>query len=166
MQDDNLFRDATGILKVMALGAHRVRHVRFRIRSMLTSRTLQYPSCYPDWVDFIPSRAKQPIVTVRHFSTDLKMVPPAPASPAILAYLTLVNKLSVSWETTNFMKPFFPAVDVVRTPRMSVECDCAWARVHSISDRKVLLGNTLSGAFLPGSLEGVWEGIFTVSTTS
>ena len=93
----------------------------------------------------------------------MDLVAPAPASPAILAYLTLVNKLSVSWDGADYMKPMFPTVDVARAPRLSTECDCDWARIHSLADPKTLLGNTLSGAFIPGSLEGVWEGIFTVS---
>lgn len=117
-------------------------------------------------MDFIPRSYKQEPATVRHFASDLELVVPAPASPAILAYLTLVNKLNVSWETTNFLKPLYPSVDVMRVPRLSSECDCDWARIRSLAQPKVLLGNTLTGAFVPGSLEGVWEGIFTVSVVS
>lgn len=121
----------------------------------------QYPSCNPSWVDYIPRCFKQQPTTVRHFSSNLELVVPAPASPAILAYLTLVNKLSVSWETANYAKPLYPTVDVARS-RHSSECDCDWARIHSLANPDTLLNNTLSGSFLPGSLEGVWEGIFTV----
>lgn len=44
MQDDSLFRDATGILKVIALGAHRVSHyvpcARFSLINYTVSRVL------------------------------------------------------------------------------------------------------------------------------
>lgn len=103
----------------------------------------------------------QPTI-IRHFSTDLRVVAPAPASPAILAYLTLVNKLSVSWETVNYMKPIFPPIDVDISLRTASEWDADWARVLNLSNPKSANSNIPSGSFTLGSLEGVWEGIFTV----
>lgn len=99
---------------------------------------------------------------MRHYSTNLRVVAPAPASPAILAYLTLVNKLNVSWESTNYMKPLFPPVEMDTSFRSSWEWEGDWARILSLSNPKSAVNDRPSGAFTPGSLEGVWEGIFTV----
>lgn len=128
----------------------------------ILSRFSQYAACYPDWQEYFPRTVNWQAATVRHFSTNLKIVAPAPASPAILSYLTLVNKLSVSWETTNYMKPIFPALDVDPSSRSSSEYDGDWARIHSLPNPKSAVNDRPSGAFTPGSLEGVWEGIFTV----
>lgn len=99
---------------------------------------------------------------MRHFATSLKVTAPAPAAPAILAYLTLVNKLSVSWETANYAKPIFPPVEVDTSLRSSFEWDGDWTRILSLSNPKTAISSRPSGSFTPGSLEGVWEGIFTV----
>lgn len=124
--------------------------------------TSQYPSCYPDWVDFVPHNSKHVPTIVKHFSSEIRLVAPAPAPAAILAYLTLVNKLSVSWDRNSYSKPIIPPLDVDRAIHKGHERDCDWARLRNLADPKVLLRPTLSGAFTPGSLEGVWEGIFTV----
>ncbi|KAI0691800.1 hypothetical protein BC835DRAFT_1407197 [Cytidiella melzeri] len=143
MRDDTLFRDATGILKVIALGAHK------------------YPACYPDWQEYLPKNFRCQPTSIRHYSTNLKVVAPAPAAPAILAYLTLVNSINMSWGTTNYMKPIFPPVEVDTSLRMSSEWEADWARITSLANPKGALSGQPSGSFTPGSLEGVWEGIFT-----
>ncbi|TCD67735.1 hypothetical protein EIP91_011977 [Steccherinum ochraceum] len=143
MENDAKFREATGILKLVALGAH------------------HYPLCYPSWIEFIPTRRLKPSSVVRHYTTDLSVVAPAPAAPAILSYLTLANKLSVSWESINYMKPLAPTVASSITLKSSREWDGEWARTLSVGDPLLLMGNTLTEAFKPGSLEGVWEGLFT-----
>ncbi|KAK7688669.1 hypothetical protein QCA50_008207 [Cerrena zonata] len=143
MADQEMFRSATGILKLIALGAH------------------TYPLCYPSWCDFIPNRPCKQVSRIRHYSTDLNVAAPAPAAPAILAYLTLANKLTVSWEAINYMKPLAPTVASLVPVRSSTEWEGEWVRTLSVADPKVVMGNTLSGAFRPGSLQGVWEGLFT-----
>ncbi|GJE88966.1 hypothetical protein PsYK624_050540 [Phanerochaete sordida] len=145
LKNDALFRTVSGTLKVIALGAHK------------------YPSCYPDWVDFIPRGAPHVPTVVKHYSSELRLVAPPAAPAAILAYLTLVNKLSASLSTDhqNYQKPIVPQLDVDRTLHTSAERDCEWARLRNLAEPKILLRPTMAGAFTPGSLEGVWEGVFT-----
>ena len=91
------------------------------------------------------------------------MSPPAPAPPAILAYLTLANKLSVSWDTIHYMKPPSATPPCLAANTSSQEWDAEWMRGLHLADTTKPLGAAFSGAFIPGSLEGVWEGLFTVS---
>ena len=90
------------------------------------------------------------------------MAPPAPAPPAILAYLTLANKLSVSWDAVHYMKPPSATPPCLAPNASSREWDAEWMRAFHLADTSKPLGATFSGAFIPGSLEGVWEGLFTV----
>ncbi|KAI0076883.1 hypothetical protein K474DRAFT_1597216 [Panus rudis PR-1116 ss-1] len=143
MGDETAFRAATSILKLIALGAH------------------QYPLCYPPWYDFIPTRPWKESSRIRIYSSDLTVVAPAPAAPAILSYLTLANKLTVSWEAMNYMRPLAPTVYSTTCTKQSKEWDGEWARTLNVGDPKVISSNTLSRAFKPGSLHGVWEGLFT-----
>ena len=122
----------------------------------------QYPLCYPSWCDFIPKLPYKEVSRIRHYSTDIIVAAPAPAAPAILAYLTLANKLTVSWEALNYVKPLAPTVASLVPTRSSTEWEGEWVRTLSVADPKVVMGNTPSGAFRPGSLQGVWEGLFTV----
>ena len=99
---------------------------------------------------------------MKHFGAQLKIAPPAPAPPATLAYLMLANKLSVSWDAIHYMKPP-SATPPSLAPRVcSEEWDAEWNRGVHLADTSKPLGTAFSGAFIPGSLEGVWEGLFTV----
>lgn len=143
LRNEKLFLHASGILKVIALSAHK------------------YPLCYPDWVDFVPRRPKIPPTIVKHYSSELRLVAPAPAAAAILAYLILVNKLSMLRDPESYTKVILPRLDVERTVPRGAETDCDWARLRNLADPKILLRPTMAGAFTPGSFEGVWEGVFT-----
>ena len=90
------------------------------------------------------------------------MAPPAPAPPAILAYLTLANKLSVSWDSIHYMKPPSATPPSLAPGASSDEWAAEWNRGIHLADTSKPLGAAFSGAFIPGSLEGVWEGLFTV----
>ncbi|KAI0742868.1 hypothetical protein C8Q80DRAFT_1191188 [Daedaleopsis nitida] len=140
--DDTAFRETSGILKLFALGAHK------------------YDMCLPPWNEFAPPRRNRGASAVKHFAYTLKMAPPAPAPPAILAYLTLANKLSVTWDIITYMKPP-SATPPSLAPLASTDWDAEWMRGLHLADTSRPLGTTFSGAFIPGSLEGVWEGIFT-----
>ena len=89
------------------------------------------------------------------------MAPPAPAPTATLAYLTLANKLSVSWDTIHYMKPPSAVPPSAAPGAVSAEWDAEWCRGTHLADTSRPLGAAPSGAFVPGSLEGVWEGLFT-----
>ncbi|KAI0673134.1 hypothetical protein C8Q78DRAFT_1022947 [Trametes maxima] len=125
--DDTAFREASGILKLFGLGAH------------------QYALCTPPWSEFAPPSRARGASAVKHFGVQLKIAPPAPAPPAILAYLTLANKLSVS----------------LAPGATSAEWEGEWMRGLHLANTSKPLGAVYSGAFIPGSLEGVWEGLFT-----
>lgn len=60
------------------------------------------------------------------------------------------------------MKPLAPTVVSSVEVRDSREWEAEWARTLSVGDPCLAMGNTLTEAFKPGSLEGVWEGLFTV----
>ncbi|KAI9058779.1 hypothetical protein FKP32DRAFT_1597105 [Trametes sanguinea] len=141
--DDTAFREASGILKLFALGAH------------------QYPLCNPPWNEFAPPSRARGACAIKHFGVQLKIAPPAPAPPAILAYLTLANKLSVSWDTIHYMKPPTATPPSLAPGASSAEWEAEWMRGLHLADTSKPFGATFAGAFVPGSLEGVWEGLFT-----
>lgn len=68
----------------------------------------------------------------------------------------------MSWEAINYVKPLAPTVASLAPTRSSTEWEGEWVRTLSVADPKVVMGSTPSGAFRPGSLQGVWEGLFTV----
>lgn len=123
---------------------------------------LQYALSSPSWNEFAPSSWTEGASAFKHFGARLKMVAPAPAPPAILAYLTLANKLSVSWDAVHYMKPPSATPPCLAPITSSREWDAEWMRAFHLADTSKALGATFSGAFIPGSLEGVWEGLFTV----
>ncbi|KAI0830278.1 hypothetical protein BC628DRAFT_1313421 [Trametes gibbosa] len=141
--DDTAYREASSILKLYALGAH------------------QYPLCIPPWNEFAPPCRSRGSSAIKYFGAPLKMAPPAPAPPAILAYLTLANKLSVSWDTIHYMKPPSSTPPSLAPGASSAEWQAEWKRGLHLADTTKPLGATFCGAYIPGSLEGVWEGLFT-----
>ncbi|EIW56489.1 uncharacterized protein TRAVEDRAFT_170434 [Trametes versicolor FP-101664 SS1] len=141
--DDTTFREASGILKLFSLGAH------------------QYPLCTPPWNIFAPPCRARGACAIKYFGVPLKMTPPAPAPPAILAYLTLANKLSVSWDTIHYMKPPTATPPSLAPGASSAEWHAEWTRGLHLADTTKPLGAAFSGAFVSGSLEGTWEGLFT-----
>ena len=123
---------------------------------------LQYALSSPPWNEFAPPSRIRGASAFKHFGAPLKMVAPAPAPPAILAYLTLANKLSVSWDTIHYMKPPSATPPCLVPNTSSREWEAEWMRASHLADTSKPLGTAFSGAFIPGSLEGVWEGLFTV----
>ncbi|KZT03281.1 uncharacterized protein LAESUDRAFT_738329 [Laetiporus sulphureus 93-53] len=143
MTDESTFYHTTSVLKLVALGAH------------------QYSLCTPSWRDFIPPHHLKDVSQTTRYAASLSLVPPAPAAPAILSYLTLINKLPVSWDTISYMKPPEPSVPSVGGTSGSREWEAEWERSVGLAISATPLGPDLSGAFVPGSLEGYWEGLFT-----
>ncbi|TFY67422.1 hypothetical protein EVJ58_g1639 [Rhodofomes roseus] len=136
MMDEAAFQSANCVLKLFALGAH------------------HYSLCTPSWIDFHPPLNPKAGSLLTHFGMPLRLAHPAPASPAILAYLTLVNQLSVAWDTISYMKPPDPTLPAV-VGACSTEWEAEWSRA--------LAGVATPGAqervFVPGSLDGYWEGL-------
>lgn len=162
MEDDAVFRDAISVLKLIALGAHQVCQPFCRLFVPNPMPYLQYRLAFPSWRDFIPPYRLKDASIVPFYGSELKIIPPTPATPAILSYLTLVNKLPVSWDTISYMKPSNPTVPSSVVSADSSEWNAEWARGLHLADRSKPFSSQLSGAFIPGSLEGVWEGLFTV----
>ncbi|KAF8889100.1 hypothetical protein BD779DRAFT_1611184 [Infundibulicybe gibba] len=125
-----------GILKLFALAAHKYN---------LTS---------PSWVDFVPSPRRETPNSVTHYSAEYRLVPPPLATPAILSFLTLVNHMTEGGYST----PITPS-NTTSPGQISREWECEWGRCISLGQTK--FGPLLTGAFRPGSIDGVWEGLFT-----
>ncbi|KAK7045409.1 hypothetical protein VNI00_007662 [Paramarasmius palmivorus] len=131
---------AIEILKVFALGAHR------------------YCLASPSWTEFTPapqSYTHDPL-DVTYYSEPLQIRPPPLAVPAILSFITLVNQLQ---EQTDYSSPFTP-MDASSPRRIgSMEWEREWGRCYSLG--QPASEKFVTDSFAPGSLEGVWEGIFT-----
>ncbi|KAG6820260.1 hypothetical protein H0H93_003268 [Arthromyces matolae] len=131
--------DALNILKIFALAAHK------------------YELTNPPWHQFVPKSRIPRTASIDYFSQHPHLAPPPLATPAILSFLTLVNKLA---EGVGYSTPIPPSVSPSHLRlRDKAEWECEWQRC-------VILGrgnfdNILTDAFKPGSIEGVWEGMFT-----
>ncbi|KAF9262007.1 hypothetical protein L218DRAFT_960614 [Marasmius fiardii PR-910] len=133
---------AVDVLKVFALGAP------------------LYHLSSPTWLDFIPKieEFKTHISDVIYYSEKLRFKPPSLAVPAILSFITLVSQLQ---EQTDFSTPF-TSIDTPVSKRLGgggMEWEREWGRCYSLGQSSPDKFSTVS--FTPGSLEGVWEGLFT-----
>jgi hypothetical protein len=63
------------------------------------------------------------------------------------------------------LQPLSPLVPSSVSPQigMSSEWDCEWERCKRLAGNDALTPENPSGTFKPGTMEGVWEGLFTVS---
>lgn len=119
----------------------------------------QYPLCLPSWTEFTPT-PRQPLATSKrsYFGQDLVLVPAPLAAPAILSFLALSNANPRAGDLT------YPAVLLSEPPAPKVsssfEWESDWARCLSLG--RSHLDVSPSKSFKPCSLEGAWEGVFTV----
>ncbi|EIN05279.1 hypothetical protein PUNSTDRAFT_116108 [Punctularia strigosozonata HHB-11173 SS5] len=144
--------ELTRLLKMFALGAHK------------------YPLCEPSWVDFRPPPLP-PVPEhslVPHYGARIVLRPPPLAVPAILSYLALVNRRPASSTAAHIatlatmpIPPTAPAtVAVIGGASRGGECACEWGRCLALGGGG---GGGDGRPFRPGSLEGVWEGMFMYS---
>ncbi|PCH43130.1 hypothetical protein WOLCODRAFT_164259 [Wolfiporia cocos MD-104 SS10] len=140
-RDDPTFRDAVTAFKIIALGAH------------------EYHLCIPPWQHFAFSNPP-PFTPVVHFGATLHLVPPPPAAPAFLAYMALVSKLTVALDTISYMKRPDLGVPSMSAMTDAREWDAEWGRAVGPGDVAACAPGP-APAFIPGSLEGSWEGLFT-----
>ncbi|KAF9458704.1 hypothetical protein BDZ94DRAFT_74376 [Collybia nuda] len=136
MKDNKDSWTALNILKVFALGAHK------------------YDLTRPSWVDFAPVTSAIKAKAGIYYSEAWRLTPPPLATPAILSYLTLVNQLTDGVRHT----PLTPSHSSV-VIRRSHEWECEWGRCLSLGQPDC--DKLLTDSFRPGSIEGVWEGVFT-----
>ncbi|KAF7297339.1 hypothetical protein MIND_00967300 [Mycena indigotica] len=130
--DDDLTWNVLNFLKVYALGAHK------------------YQLTDPSWVKFLPEPPER-TTPVMHYSEPHQFCTPPLATPAILAFLTLVNLKTKQID-------FSSHIDLPMKSE-SNEWEHELGRCLSLS--RPDFGNTLTECFQSGSVEGTWEGIFT-----
>jgi hypothetical protein len=87
--DDDSTWNVLNVLKIYALGAHKVCGSTPANAPALTA-VYQYPLTDPSWVNFLPEYPQHPISIVRYSEAHQLKTPPL-ATPAILSFLTLVN---------------------------------------------------------------------------
>ncbi|KAJ7161048.1 hypothetical protein C8R46DRAFT_1164646 [Mycena filopes] len=130
--DDDCTWNVLNVLKIYALGAHK------------------YPLTDPSWVKFLPDSRKDSTQIV-HYSEAHQFKAPPLATPAILAFLTLVNLKATGLD-------FSSPLEMPMKPE-SNEWEYELGRCLSLSRPEFDMG--LTESFRPGSVEGTWEGIFT-----
>ncbi|KAJ7054709.1 hypothetical protein C8F01DRAFT_1259537 [Mycena amicta] len=130
--DDDATWNVLNVLKIYALGAHK------------------YPLTDPSWVKFLPE-SPQHSTHIVHYSEPHQLRTPPLATPAILAFLTLVNLKTKPMD-------FSSHLDLPMHPE-SNEWEYELGRCISLSRPE--FGSVLTESFRSGSVEGTWEGIFT-----
>ncbi|KAI0297857.1 hypothetical protein B0F90DRAFT_1818953 [Multifurca ochricompacta] len=141
--DDAEFRNAISILKLLALGAH------------------QYPVCRPAWVDFVPNQTVGRNAAPPAYAEYPPLSPPPLAAPAVLSYLSLAPRSSTGIDALQPMSPLAPSSVSLQAFRMSFEWDCEWERCKRLAGSDTPTVESPTGTFKPGTMEGIWEGLFT-----
>ncbi|TFK71191.1 hypothetical protein BDN72DRAFT_817787 [Pluteus cervinus] len=131
---------AASVLKVFALAAHK------------------YELASPSWVDFIPESRPRDPQYITHYEQPCQLFVPPLATPAILSYLTLISLVA---DKVGCQTPVAPSTATCRSkqPQQSREWECEWGRSLSLAQDEY--DRVPSDSFRPGSIQGVWEGMFT-----
>ncbi|KAL4065502.1 hypothetical protein V8B97DRAFT_1875285 [Scleroderma yunnanense] len=125
------YRALTTTLKFIAIAANR------------------YAICKPSWAEFtLESRALTSDIT--HFSETFSLASPTLAPAAILVYLSLAIR-------SNSVRHLPPLSSLSSNARRSEDWDADWQRCINLAQS----GAVSMPAYIPGSIEGVWEGLFT-----
>ncbi|KAK7055506.1 hypothetical protein R3P38DRAFT_2847440 [Favolaschia claudopus] len=136
VEDDSTWH-ILNVLKIYALGAHK------------------YPLTDPSWVSFIPSPPPCPADVISPENENkqiMQLKTPPLATPAILSFLTLVNLKARFIDIASHLDLPMKAE--------SNEWEYEMGRCLSLSRLDFDKGG-LTESFRPGSIEGIWEGIFT-----
>lgn len=119
----------------------------------------KYNICHAPWEDFVPRSCLLEPSFINHYSNTYQLTPPTMAIPAILSYLSLVGPL-VGSTRINYKGPHapisFPSSELLND---SFEWEADWQRCMNLAENP--LASQFSGAYKVGSLQGVWEGVFT-----
>ncbi|KAF8486780.1 hypothetical protein DFH94DRAFT_621517 [Russula ochroleuca] len=140
--DDAEFRNVTSILKLLALGAHK------------------YPVCRPAWLDFVPNHTLGRSALPPAYAEYPSFSPLPLTAPAVLSFLSLAPHKLMGADA---LQPLSPLVPSSVSPQicMSSEWDCEWERCKRLAGNDAPTPENPSGTFKPGTMEGVWEGLFT-----
>jgi hypothetical protein len=92
-----------------------------------------------------------------------QLASPPLATPAILSFLALIKSIQTFEANTvgaGLANYHFSLMPPSMSDSESTEWDCHWERCRVLGQDR--FNNTLTRSFRPGSIEGLWEGIFTV----
>ncbi|KAG2078451.1 hypothetical protein BDR04DRAFT_1041411 [Suillus decipiens] len=117
----------------------------------------RYHICHTPWEDFVPRSCLLEPTCINHYSSSYKLTPPTMAVPAILSYINLVGLLVGS--TRVVYKGSHTPNNFPSSPNQSLEWEADWQRCTNLTQDPLI--NQFSGAYKVGSLQGVWEGVFT-----
>ncbi|KAG1773325.1 hypothetical protein EV702DRAFT_1243719 [Suillus placidus] len=117
----------------------------------------KYNLCHIPWEVIVPRSCLLGPTCINHYSNSYKLTPPTMAIPAILSYLSLVGPL-VGPTRVVYKGPHAPN-SFPSSLNQSLEWDADWQRCMNLAENP--LSSQFSGAYKVGSLQGVWEGVFT-----
>lgn len=124
---------------------------------------VQYPVCRPAWVDFVPNHKLGPSALPPAYAEYPSFSPLPLTAPAVLSFLSLAPHRLTGADALQPMSPSVPSL-VSPQIRMSPEWDCEWERCKRLAGNHAPTPENPSATFKPGTMEGVWEGLFTVRT--
>lgn len=81
-------------------------------------------------------------------------------APAVLSFLSLAPPRLTGADALQPMSPTVPSL-VSPQIRMSSEWECEWERCKRLAGNDTPVPENPSATFKPGTMEGVWEGLFT-----
>ncbi|KAF5392072.1 hypothetical protein D9757_003318 [Collybiopsis confluens] len=137
-------RKALGILKIFSLGAH------------------LYPLVTPSWLNFLPPPSHGGVsqLTPLYDESTLSLKAPALTPPAVLCFFSLLINLP---QHTDY-SPLVPSRMTLPRPevfkRLGNEWEYEWGRSTNLGTTKNHVSTELKDVFRPGSIDGIWEGIF------
>jgi hypothetical protein len=120
---------------------------------------VQYPISSPAWTEFLPDGCGGNSYCTHYYSEARALTVPPLALPAILSFLTLVNRFLSFMPSIDLMSPSGSSGTLIFGGQ-GIEWDNEWQRCLSLG--RTSFHKFPSGAFTPGSIQGVWEGVFTV----
>lgn len=120
----------------------------------------QYPVCRPAWVDFVPDHKLGRSALPPAYAEYPSFSPLPLTAPAVLSFLSLAPHRLTGADA---LQPTSPTVPSSVSPQSS-EWDCEWERCKRLAGKDAPTTENPSATFKPGTMEGVWEGLFTVSS--
>lgn len=129
-------------------------------RNFLTEH--QYNLTTAPWAEFFPERQPPAPGTVTHYSQIIRAAPPPLAAPAILSFLAFTNRATSFTDNNLVYTSLVTPSNSSSVSSLSWEWESEWARC--IASGKSNPTSAPSGSFRPGSIDGVWEGVFVVRT--
>ncbi|KIY67652.1 hypothetical protein CYLTODRAFT_422366 [Cylindrobasidium torrendii FP15055 ss-10] len=129
---DHFTGEELNVLKLYSISAH-----KFQLSSL-------------DWAEFKPSPCSPtPLGTIKYYSQDIHLALPPCAVPAVMSFLRLVDFASRPAAPNRYKALHDYGNDL----------EGEWLRCLRLGGSCLI--DAAGPAFIPGSLEGAWEGLFT-----